>query len=188
MEKILTEEYKTGGEEESQCYWTVEEYHEAVLSLKDSEGKGTVTEQFNTVECDEETIKEKLYGKESFWRLGDYYRWNSLERIESWGSSLFTTIKTSGNGINDSGDKPVFLGEYPLEESIGNQGVKRALLYGVQKEAPDRVILLLGNEYEQIYWYWGNNYQVYPELVCKDVDQDGEGEISLEYSSVREES
>lgn len=191
LAKILTEEYKTGEEEESQCYWTVEEYHDAVLSLKDSEGKGTVTEQFNTVECDEETIKEKLYGKESFWRLGDYYRWNSLERIESWGSSLFTTIKTSGSGINDSGDKPVFLagndpedklvflGEYPLEESIGNQGVKRALLYGVQKEAPDSVILLLGNEYEQIHWYWGNNYQVYPELVCKDVDQDGEGEIIL---------
>lgn len=191
LDKTLTEEYSVGEDGEYECEWTVEEYQDAVVSLMDTAGKGNVTEQFNTVTCDEETIEEKLYGKESFWRLGDYYRWNSLERIESWGSSLFITGQTSGSGRNDAGGKPiileendtedklVFFGEYPLEEGIGDWGLKSVLLYGVQKERPDSVLLLMGNGYEQIHWYWGNNYQVYPELISKDIDGDKEGEIIM---------
>lgn len=191
LDKTLTEEYSVGEDGEYECEWTVEEYQDAVVSLMDTAGKGTVTEQFNTITCDEETIEEKLYGKESFWRLGDYYRWNSLDRIESWGSSLFIIGQTSGSGKNDAGGKPmileendtedklVFFGEYPLEEGIGDWGLKSVLLYGVQKERPDSVLLLMGNGYEQIHWYWGNNYEVYPELISKDVDGDKEGEIIM---------
>ncbi len=82
LQRSLTEEYREneGYEGKLVGYWTDEEYSDAVSTLQDSEGKGTIVDQFNYLECDEEIINEKLYGKSSFWKLNDHYRWNSLEK------------------------------------------------------------------------------------------------------------
>lgn len=181
LQRCLTEEYRVNenNSDEYVIYWTEEEFDENELALPDSEGKGKVTWQMNDLDCDEEMIQGKLYGESSFWKLDDYYKWNSLERIEYWGASLLE----SGKVMEDEGDyftdKLLFLGEFPIEESLNGRDEKNILLYGVRKEAPDSVILWLGDEYYQIRWYWGNNYQVYPELICQDVDGDGKSEIVM---------
>jgi len=168
LQRSLTEEYREneGNEGKQVVYWTDEEFSDTVWTLQDSEGKGTIIDQFNDLACDEEVLNEKLYGKSGFWKLNDYYRWNSLEKIIPGEGDYFT-------------DKLVLLGEYPIDKSLGGSDGKTILLYGVREKAPNSVILQIGEEHYQIHWYWGNNYETAPELICKDLDQDGKAEIVM---------
>lgn len=79
--RMLTEEFlpeeDNGTEESYEMQWTDEEYSSNTESLI-SIGQGNILDQF-AADYNSDIVQEKIYGEESFWKLGDYNRWNSFQ-------------------------------------------------------------------------------------------------------------
>lgn len=79
--RMLTEEFLSeednGTEESYEMQWTDEEYSSNTESLI-SISQGNILDQF-AADYNSDIVQEKIYGEESFWKLGDYNRWNSFQ-------------------------------------------------------------------------------------------------------------